>query len=92
MGTESPKQPQDLDPKTKLRIAIIRSNYKTQLVRETMAALRAVVMLILEDEEVPEEVKEAVRERYEAYGDRRNRLIEKQVVECGRLIGGDSKG
>jgi len=89
MGNAPP--PQDLDPKTLLRIAIKRSKYKTLLAREAETALWEMMTMILEDEDVPEPMKDAARERYEEYGLRRDELVCRQLAECERLLGGSGR-
>ncbi len=73
------------DPKIILRIAITKGRYDKLLAQIAEAKLREVMMMVVGEEGVPEELKEAVRERYEEFEERRVSLVESQAEECERM-------
>jgi len=89
MGNPSPKQPQD--PKTRIRLALKQAKYKKFICEEAEAALREIAMMVAEDPDVPEQVKNAAQERYEAFGEHRDELVERQLAECEWLVRGGSE-
>lgn len=85
MGNKPPPNQPPPDPKTKLKITINKYKCKAAIGAEAEKTLAGILLVILSEPNVPEGVKEVVRERYEKFCGRKEKLMREQVAECERF-------